>query len=46
MNGCYTYHSTFNPIKNFEFCHCRIGKPERVIIYNLKGGTNVSRELF
>lgn len=46
VNNSYLYHSTFNPIKNFEFCHCRIGKPERVIIYNLKGGTNVARELF
>lgn len=26
---------TFNPILNFKYCHCRLGKPKRVIIYNM-----------
>lgn len=28
-------HATFNPILNFKYCHCRLGKPKRVIIYNM-----------
>lgn len=46
IDKMYLHHSTFNPIKNFQYCHCRIGKPKKVIIYNLKGGTHDNRELF
>lgn len=28
-------YSTFNPILNFKYCHCRLGKPKRIIIYNI-----------
>lgn len=28
-------YTTFNPILNFKYCHCRLGKPKRVIIYNM-----------
>ena len=32
-------YTTYNPILNFKYCHCRIGKPKRVIIYNVIGKT-------
>lgn len=28
-------YTTFNPVLNFKYCHCRLGKPKRVIIYNI-----------
>lgn len=28
-------YTTFDPILNFKYCHCRLGKPKRVIIYNI-----------
>lgn len=37
QNGIVKEFSTFNPILNFKYCHCRLGKPKRVIIYNVVG---------
>lgn len=34
-NGIVKEYTTFNPILNFKYCHCRLGKPKRVIIYNV-----------
>ena len=28
-------YTTFDPVLNFKYCHCRLGKPKRVIIYNI-----------
>lgn len=36
-NGIIKEYTTYNPILNFKYCHCRLGKPKRVIIYNVVG---------
>ena len=33
--GVVKEYTTFDPILNFKYCHCRLGKPKRVIIYNI-----------
>lgn len=33
--GIVKEYTTFDPILNFKYCHCRLGKPKRVIIYNI-----------
>lgn len=33
--GIVKEYTTFDPILNFKYCYCRLGKPKRVIIYNI-----------
>lgn len=33
--GVVKEYTTFDPVLNFKYCHCRLGKPKRVIIYNI-----------
>lgn len=33
--GVVKEYTTFDPILNFKYCHCRLGKPKRIIIYNI-----------
>ena len=35
IEGIVKEYTTFDPILNFKYCHCRLGKPKRVIIYNV-----------
>ena len=37
VEGRLKHHDTFDPILNFKQKHCRIGKPDRVIIYKHYG---------
>lgn len=33
--GVVKEYTTFDPVLNFKYWHCRLGKPKRVIIYNI-----------
>lgn len=35
QDGIIKKYLTFNPILNFKYCHCRLGKPNRIIIYSI-----------
>ena len=35
QDGIVKQYPTFNPVLNFKYCHCRLGKPNRIIIYNI-----------
>ena len=37
QNGVIKEYTTYNSVLNFKYCHCRLGKPKRVIIYNVIG---------
>lgn len=36
-NNIVKEYTTYNSLLNFKYCHCRLGKPKRVIIYNIAG---------
>lgn len=38
-NGIIKEYTTYNSVLNFKYCHCKLGKPKRVIIYNVIGKT-------
>lgn len=37
INGIVKTYTTFNSILNFKYCHSLIGKPKKIIIYNVIG---------
>lgn len=37
VDGVVKEYTTFNSILNFKYCHSLIGKPKRIIIYNVVG---------